>query len=117
MSAHGKISMFHDLKKRYEEKKKQRLEESGLTEYQQSIVYMIEHDVKQAVKSHDENDIKAALESVKRIKQSDGELDIGIMTILKNDYDMKFVWGTVDDPTHKEKRLGLVYNGTAFQID
>lgn len=112
--------MFHDLKKRYEEKQKkqkQKLEESGLTGYQQSIIYMIEHDVKQAVKSRDENDIKAALESVKRIKQSDGELDIEIMTILKNDYNMKFVWGTVDDPTHKEKRLALVYEGVAFQID
>lgn len=94
-----------------------KMEEAGLSEYEKSIICMIEHDVKDAVASHDKNDIKAALESVKRIKQSNGELNLAIMNILKTDYNMKFVWGTVDEATHKEKRLALVYNGMAFQID
>ena len=88
-----------------------------LDEYQKSILVMIQHDVDAAYQSKNPDDIKLALSSVKRIKKANGELDLAVMQYLKGIYDMKFVWGTVDEATHKEKRLALVYNGMAFQID
>lgn len=90
---------------------------NDLTDYQKAIVCIISKDVKKAYETHDTHDIKEALESVKRIKKADGELDLDIMTTLKYELGMTFVWSKEQTATREEKRLALVYEGMAFQID
>lgn len=105
-----KRSTDHSKKSSYDNLK-------DLTDYQKAMVCIISKDVKKAYETHDPHDIKEALESVKRIKKADGELDLDIMTTLKYELGMTFVWGKEQTATREEKRLALVYEGMAFQID
>ena len=77
---------------------------------------LIEIDIKRAVESPNDKNLKIALESVKRIFNSDGSFNHEIIKYLKSK-DMKLVWAKSETDTSSDQRLGLCYEGSAFEID
>ena len=86
-----------------------------MASYLENVVEMITHDVKKAYETHDKNDINAALESVKKIKLGDGEINSAIAVNLRKQ-GITLVWGKEVDGTSINKKLAAVYNGMAFEI-
>jgi len=83
--------------------------------YIDSVVDMISHDIKKAYETHDKNDINSALESVKKIKLGDGEINPAIVIGLRKK-GISLVWGKEVEGTSINKKLAAVYNGMAFEI-
>jgi len=83
--------------------------------YIDSVVDMISHDIKKAYETHDKNDINSALESVKKIKLGDGEINPAIAIGLRKK-GISLVWGKEVEGTSINKKLAAVYNGMAFEI-
>ena len=73
-------------------------------------------DVMTASETGDKEDIRKALESVKRIINKDGSYNVDIIKYLRAN-DMRLVWNTVEHSDSTEKRLGLVYHDKAYEIN
>lgn len=87
-----------------------------MTEKELAIAKLIVLDIITANETHDKEDIRKALESVKRIINKDGSYNINIITYLRAN-NMKLVWNTVEHSDSTEKRLGLVYQNKAYEIN
>jgi len=80
------------------------------------IAKLIEVDVKRAIETPNDKNLKNALESVKRIFNTDGSYNHEVIRYLRSK-DMKLVWAKSETETSSDQRLGLCYNGSAFEID
>lgn len=83
--------------------------------YEQSVAVMIAHDVMTAVESSNKENVKAALESVKKIKSGNGEINIDIVKELSK-FNITLIWGKSKDAVSETKRLGVKYKGIVFEV-
>jgi len=79
------------------------------------IAKLIEVDVKRAIETPNDKNLKNALESVKRIFNTDGSYNHEVIRYLRSK-DMKLVWAKSETETSSDQRLGLCYKGSAFGI-
>ena len=86
-----------------------------MTEKELAVAKLIVDDVKQAYKRECQEDITTALNSVKRVFNSDKTFNIEILKYLRQ-HGMGLIWHTKKECDHVDQRLGLRYKEQVFEI-
>ena len=84
-------------------------------EYNELVANVIIHDVKRAYETHTKEDIKAALDSVKKIKNGNGDLNMDVVRIIREN-GLSLVWNKNKQDTSIECKLAVMYRGMAIEI-